>query len=233
MDRDGRTRLAARNNAHWCHVLCRTHGLQGRYEPGLWSCPERTPPSYPDAVTLDVGQRTLRIADAVDSGPGWTVKDSFADVDLRPVGLEVLFEATWVWRDAGGPAPRADGDVHWQPVRDAADLRRWEVAWDAGGPSAGLFRPGLLDAADVVVLGGYADGEPVAGAVLNRTGPVLGLSNVFGHGLPPAQVWAGCVGAALDVHPGLALVGYEAGAEERAAARSAGFEELGPLRVWG
>ncbi|WP_239135543.1 hypothetical protein [Actinoplanes derwentensis] len=36
--------------------------------------------------------------DGIDIGPGCSVKDSFADLDLAPRGFEALFDATWIWR---------------------------------------------------------------------------------------------------------------------------------------
>ncbi|HEX6872642.1 MAG TPA: hypothetical protein VF163_16210 [Micromonosporaceae bacterium] len=44
--------LAARNNAEWCELVCRSHGIQTRYVDEAWVAGSRTPPFYPDAVTL-------------------------------------------------------------------------------------------------------------------------------------------------------------------------------------
>jgi hypothetical protein len=55
---------------------------------------------------------------------------------------------------------------------------------------------------------------------------VVGVSNVFGTG-----VWLDIPAAIGLVFPGARLVGYEHG-HALTAALSAGFRELGPLRVW-
>jgi len=38
--------------AEWCDALCRTHGIAGQFGMDFWSSSRRTPPYYPDAVTL-------------------------------------------------------------------------------------------------------------------------------------------------------------------------------------
>jgi hypothetical protein len=71
----------------------------------------------------------------------------------------------------------------------------------------------------------------VAGAIANRTGDVVGVSNVFAH--PDAErSWAGCLITIINAFPGLPLVGYERGDELEIAERL-GFTAVGPLRVWG
>jgi len=44
-------------------------------------------------------------------------------------------------------------------------------------------------------------------------------------------VRAACLAAAMDVSPGLPLVGYESG-DDLARMKALGFTEIGPLRVW-
>jgi hypothetical protein len=62
------------------------------------------------------------------------------------------------------------------------------------------------------------------GAIANRTGPVVGVSNLFGD-------WRAAADSIAGRYPGLPLVGYESG-DDLAAARRAGFTSTGPLRVW-
>jgi hypothetical protein len=45
------------------------------------------------------------------------------------------------------------------------------------------------------------------------------------------MVWRSLAAMAYEVFPGLPLVGYDRG-NELAAAHQAGFETIGPLRVW-
>ena len=71
----------------------------------------------------------------------------------------------------------------------------------------------------------------VAGAILNRTGVVVGLSNLFIPDGDAAHWWASCVAASQNLFPELPLVGYERG-QDLIDAQQCGFEALGPLRIW-
>jgi hypothetical protein len=239
-----RTEQAARNNAVWCDTVCRTHGKPGDFLEGIWINRRETPRFYPNAVTLSEAVGTAvqleRIRDLVDVGiPGtWGIKDSFSALDLAPLGVEVLFEATWIYRPASLPRPGDDiTQVRWASVGGASELARWEAAW-RGAPAnegttkqAPIFLPSLLMDSNVVVLAAYRKHRIVAGAIANRTGDVAGLSNLFVPQRHPEPFRAGCVAAVIDAFPGLPIVGYDRG-RELAAAQALGFELLGPVRIW-
>jgi hypothetical protein len=221
---DDRARTAARNNAEWCEAMCRAHGLPGDFGPRAWTNPRRTPLLYPDAVTLSEDDT---------AGGGCSVKDSFASLDLSGAGFDVLFEARWLHRPAGTPAPAPPPGVAWAPLTTPAELAEWATAWDADeGPSA-LFRPELLADPSVTFLAGRSasDGRVVAGAVVNVGGGAAGLSNVFTTSGDTDAAWAGCVSSLSRLWPGLPAVGYEQGADLTSAVRH-GYEEVGALRVW-
>jgi hypothetical protein len=55
------------------------------------------------------------------------------------------------------------------------------------------------------------------------------FQNLFGSATD--MVWRSLAAMAYEVFPGLPLVGYDRG-NELAAAHQAGFETIGPLRVW-
>lgn len=216
---------AAANNAAWCDAVCRTHGLPGSFAAPAWTNPRRTPPLYPDAVTLRPDAKASDVLDHIDASEGASVKDSFASLDLASAGFEVLFEAQWIHRPAGLPVPEElttlTGDtVQWDLVRHADDLREWET-----GIHEGLFRPELLADETVSVLRGTIEGDLVCGSVLNTSGAVVGVSNVFALGCDMGAVWAGTLAMAARLHPDRALVGWEDEVPD-------GFEPLGPLRVW-
>ncbi|WP_314246301.1 hypothetical protein [Streptomyces sp. DSM 40907] len=224
-------RRAALNNAAWCDAVCRAHGLVPRYEgEQVWFSARRTPPMYPDAVTLEPAVPAGSVLRGVDTAsPGCSVKDSFADLDLTGAGFEVLFEAQWIHRPAGMPLPEAEGEaagLEWSEVSGAAELAAWEAAFE-GGESAegdGLFRPALLGGG-IVFLAGRAGGRIVAGAVVSTGGGVAGVSNLFG------AAWPGVLAAVRGRWPELDVVGYEHGEDLEAAVRG-GFAPIGPLRVW-
>jgi hypothetical protein len=221
---------AAGNNAAWCAAVARTHGIAGTLAADAWTASERTPPLYPDAVTLrpDVDARSLLAR--IDAGAGASVKDSFATLDLAPHGLSVLFEATWISLTAGTGSLR--GDTATLAIVDASTFAAWEVAWRGDGP-ADLLRPELVDVAGVTVLAtAGADGTIVGGAVLfATTDTVVGVSNVFAPRDGIDAAWRGIVAWAAMHRPGAQLVGYEQG-DDLAAAWRIGFEPVAPLRVW-
>ncbi|MGN9776934.1 hypothetical protein ACTMS0_14400 [Micromonospora sp. H33] len=222
------TEDAVRDNAAWCDLVCRTHGLTGVSDADAWSVPRRSPTWYPDAVTLRPGVDATRLLDRIDADPGASVKDSFADLDLSPYGFRILFDAQWIHRppDAALASHDSAAGRHGPPltpVTTAEALGAWAEA-HGGGP---LFRPALLTDPRVTVLARLDAGAVAGGAILHRSGPAVGVSNVFARTVPPAEIWAALVGAA----PGAALVGYESG-DDLTVARSAGFRPIGPLRVW-
>jgi hypothetical protein len=221
---------AARNNAEWCDLVCRTHGAAGTFGLHIWSTSVRSPRYYPDAVTLDARVSADEVLPLVDASAGCSIKDSFATLDLAQAGFRVLFEAQWIGRPAerGATSPvRAT----WQRITDPRVLQQWEAAWADPDEPTGLFRSALLDDPDVVVLGGRVDGELAEGAVLNRATNVVGVTNLFTrHGKLDAAFNAS-VNAASAYFPNEPIVGYESG-EALAAARRYGFVALAPLRVW-
>ncbi|MEE1753380.1 hypothetical protein PUR26_13155 [Streptomyces sp. SP18CS02] len=220
---------AARNNAEWCRTMCRAHGhTTGAFGPRAWTHPVRTPPYYPDAVTLRPDASVRDVLPGIDrAAPGCSVKDSFAGLDLTADGFEVLFEARWIHRPADLPVPRPASP--WQPVATPAELTAWEDAWSGGDDPMDLFPPALLaDPATTVLAGRGQDGRIVAGAVLSHSDDVVGVSNLFG---PDEEAWPGCLAAVAALRPGTPVVGYEHGDDLTTALRH-GFTATGPLRVW-
>ncbi|MBT2368217.1 hypothetical protein J7E88_23565 [Streptomyces sp. ISL-10] len=226
---------AARNNAEWCEAMCRAHGRPGSFGAHAWTNTRRTPPLYPDAVTLTpeaTAADVLAGIDASAASPGASVKDSFARLDLAAAGFEVLFEAQWLYRPAGLPAPAAPEGLPWSPVTTAGELAEWATAWDGGQGLAGLFRAELLaDPTTTLLAARDRGGRVTAGVVLSTTVGAAGISNLFTLDDDLESAWAGCLSAVTSRWPRLPVVGYEGGDDLTAALRS-GCEPAGPLRVW-
>ena len=224
--------VAARNNADWCDIVCRTHGVNGRFHRLFWASHRRTPQHYPDAVTLDAeanGEQILRHVDT--ETPGCSVKDSFAKLDLSFAGFGVLFEGEWIRRAPERTPPSSGAGIRWRRVVDADALLTWEEAWSGNLAATQLFKPALLDHLSVVILAGYLRGRIVAGAILNRSPAAIGVSNLFTTQGDLGDAWAGCLAAAGEAFPKLPIVGYETG-DAIAAAHKFGFRSIGHLRVW-
>lgn len=212
---NSRVVAAADDNAHWCDLVCRSHGVPTATDQQLWVALRRSPEFYPDAVTRAPRLPAEAVLERVDDGPGCSVKDSFADLDLGSHGFHELFRAQWIFRE---PATATTAQLPWATVQTAADLADWTRAADLEG----TIRSELLHNEAVRIL----TADDSGGAIACRTGDVVGVSNVFGRG-----VWTDIPAAVAAVYPSLPLVGYERG-DALEDALAAGFNAIGPLRVW-
>jgi hypothetical protein len=220
---DARLRWTVRNNAKWCDLVCRSHRIQTSFRPDLWATAERPPQFYPDAITLRARVAEADVVSAIAPGPGGSVKDSFATLDLADHGYQELFEARWITYDE----PPRPTSLPWTVVQTEGALAEWTQAAGLNN----IIRAELLDRPEVRFLAGHDEHGIRAGAVANLTGPVVGVSNVFATTIGEDEAWDRIPAAVEAVFPNAPLVGYEQGTGLRAAI-AAGFRELGPLRVW-
>ena len=229
--------ICASNNVDWYEAIFRSHGLTGAITDGVWISRDSPPPYYSNAVTLAPSGQAAQIArlrdlDGVLRGR-WSVKDSFAALDLSPLDFVPLFDAEWIWRDASDAAAPDAGGIAWRPVTTTDQLERWEAAWRKNGSptETPVFVPNLLADATVTLLGGYRGDAVVAGCAANRSADAVGFSNFFVEdGEGPFAV-AGAIAEVARFGAGLPIVGYLAG-ERLAQATGLGFRSVGPLRVW-
>jgi hypothetical protein len=222
--------VAAANNAEWCDLVCRTHGAQTRFGEDAWTSRTRTPPGYPDAVTLVPDLSVPDLLTRIDASVGCSIKDSFASVDMTAYGFRVLFDAQWIVHRAPAIPPSSD-EACWEVVHDGVGFAAWERAWRGNDGPIGVFRSELLEHDPVLVLAARAGIGVVAGAVLNRSSDVVGISNFFTRDPGGAASWTGCLALAATLFPGCTFVGYESG-PMLVDAQSHGFDTVGPLRVW-
>jgi hypothetical protein len=223
---DARVALAANNNARWCLAVCQAHGCRTSLEDGYWACAD-PPRYYSNLVTLRPGLGPL--VGVVKPGG---FKDSFSDIDGQALGYRELFRASWLWRD---PTPLEPTSLEWHRAATDAELLAWEAGWAAGDDGAQAaprqFPVSLLDDPDLAFMAGFADGVLAAGFALNRTAPVVGVSNTFVLTVGYDVLWHEIQTVAASMFGDMPLVGYERGAE-LAHAQSAGFERTNELRVW-
>jgi len=233
------TALAAYNNAMWCDAVCRAHDRPGEFHETLWFTRLGTPRFYPDAVTtagVEAAPAQLEaIADLIGSNRRreWFVKDSFHCLHLESLGFEPLFDAEWI--AMRGARPNVQPGDRSTRVTDEAGLSAWERSWAseeakaAANPLPRVFMPRLLADDGIVFVSIQGEDGSVGGGILNRGADVVGLSNLFGSQID--RVWRNLIAMAGEIFPGLPLVGYEHG-HDLAAAKLAGFETMGPLRIW-
>ncbi|MEM7489537.1 MAG: hypothetical protein AAF390_10490 [Pseudomonadota bacterium] len=228
MSTDGRAVLAAGNNADLYEAVFAAHGLRWDRRPEAFVAMDPPPPYYgavtvltpdaPEAVAAAIAETTARFGRTA-------VKDSFRQISPTTSGLDVLFEAHWIWHDRVLPSTRTD----WRRVTGDADLLRWESAW-AGAPiGRRMFSPAFAARPEIAVLGREVDGLFVEGCIANRSDGCVGLSNLF-SAVPSAEVFARALSAVTSAFAGRPVAGYERGAALDAA-RAAGCETVGALRV--
>lgn len=218
------------NNAWWCHAVCASDGILGHFGQSLWSSPTRTPPLYPDAITLTPRVSAAHVAAAIDrTRLGYSVKDSFANLDLTAYGLNPLFGASWISLERAARPPTATRFAHWSTLTGEANFDRWITAW--GDSAIYRFSPSLLADARVSFLAGDRDGEFIAGAIAFDSAGVVGISNLFGPTGFLTDVWSDVAHLVRDTTD-VPIVGYESGTPLEAA-QAVGFRGVGQLTVWG
>ncbi len=251
---DDRVRVAAENNARWCHAVCQAHGCPCKFIEDAWFNSGTPPPYYSNMVAMRGGssvagqQRLIRETLGANPGRSFAFKDSFSCIDplacldnataerRRRFGL--LFEASWIWLDPARFAPKSV-HLHWARIGTDAELLDFERAWrndQANHAAIGTprqFPASLLaDPAIAFLAGKDRDGRVKAVAIANRTDEVIGLSNVFGPGVRAAELWHGAVSATMRSFPSeLPLVGYERDDDLKQAV-ALGFVTIGSLRVF-
>jgi hypothetical protein len=236
MDRD--RALCLRSSLEWYEAILRVHGLEGAVANAVWACAGSPPPYYSSVITLsrDAPENQVRIIRGLRDSllRPFSVKDSFALLDLVPLGFRVLFEAEWTRRDPEAlPPPLESNRAAWRRVTDPFELEHWEAAWSRNGSPTvrRVFLPGLLANVAVSVLAARRGDRIVAGCVAHRSAETVGFSNFFTEDPDIDGLLAEAVGEVSRFAPGLPVVGYERGAALARVLRL-GFRAVGPLRVW-
>jgi hypothetical protein len=223
---DPRLRRAVDASVGWYEDLCALHGIDTRIEDGIWRSGGPPPPLHSDVVIVEPSATRDQLMAALVGRPTWGYKDSFATLPPAGRSVELLFDATWMHREA--PVQRNTGHrtTPWRPLRTPQELARWNAGWD----TSEVMLPGLLERGHFAILGRFEADDITAGAVARLGSGAVDVSNV--HGVDGHEVdWDELVVAIGAVFPGRELVGYERG-DDLAAALGAGFAPVGPLRVW-
>jgi hypothetical protein len=242
---DHRIELATLNNVFWYQAMFLAHGIGHASDDLTWWTTAAPPPFHSNLVVLSpraadehIRQQLRSIERALSPG-GLSMKDSFAKLDLSASGYEILFEASWIWREPGVPRHpgTTDTSAAWSVVTSPAELQAWEDTWwgdernKLAAPASCQFPASLLASPNHRFLIKMKGRRIVAGAIASRSPGAVGLSNTFCLGSAMFNDWDGLIQCASEHFPGVPLVGYERGAALECAL-SAGFAATGPLRVW-
>ncbi|GIM90891.1 hypothetical protein [Paractinoplanes toevensis] len=222
---DPRLRGAVDASVGWYEDLCTLHGVGSVLVDGLWSALGTPPPLHSTAVVVEPEVTAEQVLARLDGREHGGVKDSFATMDLTGAGLDLLFSATWIHREAEPPG-RTGTPAGWSAVTGPDELFEWTGRHD----TRDVLLPPLLRRAHFRILAKRAGDHIVAGAVARLGSGTVDVSNVYavpGHRVDWAEL-AAVVGVHFPARP---LVGYERG-EALAAALDGGFTSVGELRVW-
>ena len=222
---DYRAVAAARNNGDWHATMFDVHQLRYERSNVLFTAVDPPPAYHSDSIVLTPHKSGV-VAELVRerAGQGFTIKDSFGELDFEVLGLTELFTASWIWcDDVGNP------DVHgWENINSIDRLMVWEAAWQANGSPVEQrqFPDQILGRSDVAIFGRLSSQGYDAGVIANRSTDSVGFSNAFG----PTDSVGAAIALCSAFGDGMAVVGYESG-EDLEVALASGFVATGQLRV--
>lgn len=215
---------AVLNNIAWCRIVCDTHGINQYMEEHLWGLLTKAPVFYPEVITKDKNATSEDVKFFIENGAVTSIKDSYAKLDMFPLGFKILFEAEWIsYPSISNVEPIQTG---WREIKTEKELALWTL-------KSGLedvIRPDLLKYKDVKIFI-YTENNGVAGFIANMSHNVVGISNVFSVGLDGEAVWRDIPKIVSIQYPGISMVGYEHNSD-LSMAHLSGWKSIGPLRVW-
>lgn len=228
---DERAVVAANNNADLYEAVFKSHGVGFERLPYAFVGKDEPPPYYSNLTVLSP-DRTDEVLSVLGGlarqfNGGLCLKDSFCELELHDKGFDVLFEASWIWREPGN----ASGPGDWQRIDNPHDLEIWEEAWkETGSPAQRrIFNEAILAMPDINFFGLKNNGRFDAGCIGNKSADCLGISNVFSR-TSSSGVFADAAAVVAMIDESLPVTGYEAGMDLENALR-AGFETVGDLRI--
>lgn len=231
MNIDKRAVIAADNNADLYEAVFSSQGLRYERLPFGFVARDQPPPYYAHLTTLShKAQNDIcrQFKDVVQRFSGRAVmKDSFCQMDAQSEGLEVLFDASWIWFGNDKQCPSCT----WKRVKSNSDLQLWQDAWKQSGfpTDVKMFNETFLNKEDIFIFGQKNSGVFEKGCIGNRSRNCIGLSNVFSISRS-SRIYDQATAAVASIDPRLPVVGYEASENLEAACRN-GFEVVGNLRV--
>lgn len=226
---------AVLNNASWCDAICRLNKAPGTFTNEYWINANKVPDLYPNLITLiPISSDPEKIDDLYSKlktfkGKGFSIKDSYAELDLRDLKYEKIHESEWI----GYEPKRIEGILtRWQRVHFPKRFDKWVEIWKKKNKTEDdLFPPTILKTEDIWICGEYSEEAFSKGAILFIKDNTVGISNIFSNEPIDSSFWEELMGFIAVQFPGATIVGYESGKILRSAIQ-AGFSSLGQLTVW-
>ena len=229
--------LAVENNIHLCGAILRGQNLPTAKTTQDWHCCVKAPPYYPNIITRsrewkpDAVFEVIEKMAAREHWDGWSIKDSYACLDLASVGFKKLFDAKWVFLSHQNfHASKLKSGVKFKVIRDSVELASWCAAWDSNVElGAKIFHADLLSNQELHFIAGYEGHRLMAGCLLNQSSSCIGISNFFAQ-TDRNLVWSSLVEFIYAEFGQVDVVGYER-AENCKSLVQLGYETVGELAV--
>ena len=230
---------AIANNNGLYEAVFRNFKISSQKNENIWYSLEKVPPLYSNLVTLSRNWVPDTIFEQIDKKSErdrwneWSIKDSFAVLNLEKIGLKKLFDAKWMYLEDSKFKPSENLRINFEIVSDENGLRDWKSAWGSYEEGEDLadqiFDSSLLFDKDIFLVAAYKNEKLESGCLVNRTDDVLGISNFFS---PNQNYWSATIEFIKKAIGRNDIVGYESNLELIERLRSLGFDPLGDLSVW-
>ena len=206
----------------------------------IWYSISKVPPFNSNLVTRSASWQPEEIFKSIDQASieekwkTWSIKDSFNVLDLKPQGFEKLFDAQWLYLEAGKFLPTENTSVlSYVLVRNEMELQQWREFWsksNEGANAVPIYRNAIMGDKNLsFMLGMNKVHEVVSIFLLNRTDDVVGISNFYAPGT--LLYWSDAIKYIQHRWGPIDIVGYERKAllDEL---QVIGVEAVGDLSVW-
>jgi hypothetical protein len=236
---------AAANLAGWHDSSLRALKLRTEQDAALWSSREAGPMVFFSGVTLggpDASDEQLRAIEGLlqeRHADDFAVCDSFATLDLAPLGFEVLRLGTWMVRMPAEPVRRPfPRDLAIERVVTPQQLAEWEAASaTAFGapplPEVGAWHaPAILSDPRMQVFAGKVGDRVVCGSMAyfsDRVNGIYAVSTLAEYRHKGYAEWLTWRGVLARPHQPATLQPSE---QAEALYRHMGFEDTGEYVVW-
>jgi len=123
-----KTDRAVLNNIDWCHIVCVTHGIVGISKANIWGLHSKAPTFYPEVITSNKYATIEEVKYFIENGKVASIKDSYANLDLTPLGFDILFEAEWIFHESVSDFELIQ--TNWRIVTAEEDFKKWIVIFE-------------------------------------------------------------------------------------------------------
>lgn len=231
-------RKAIANNNDLYYAIFEQYQIKSENNGFIWYCLQETPQLYSNLVTTSKEWKPDEIFRQIDENyqkekwKEWSIKDSFACLNLTEFGFDKLFDAIWIYLEPNNFKPSLEkSNLCYEIIKNEDLLVRWKLAWDENIELGNkIFTAELLSNKKNFFIVGYEENKVVSGCFVNQTEDVLGISNFFA---PNQELvyWTDLVKFIFEINCKINIVGYERPNLTKQL-REIGFEEIGNLRVW-